>query len=104
MSMLLVGLHAIGPDPAHGARVAGLVTSLLPARFPEVVGHATAMTARPRLVEVAVFLHEGVVDPRATLRLCADGLLADLAAEHVLGHARWACHSPRLPGDTAPVW
>lgn len=103
MHMLLVGLHATDHGSDDGARVAALATALLPERFPDVVGHATTMTTRPRLVEVAVTLHEGVDQPRAVLRACVDALLADLSAEQRV-EGRWACHSPRLPGDPRPVW
>jgi hypothetical protein len=102
MRMLMVGLHATGRGSTDGARVADLTTTLLPLRFPEVVGHATAMTVRPRLVEVAIVLHEGVPDPRAALRRCVEELVADLAAQRQV--VAWACHSPRLPGDPEPAW
>ena len=103
MHMLVVGLHPTDRDSSDGARVAALATALLPERFPEVVGHATAMTARPRLVEVAVVLHQGVDQPRTTLRSCVDKLIAELSAAHQVDGC-WACHSPRLAGDPRPVW
>ncbi len=101
--MLLVGLHATDRESTDGAQVAALAVALLPERFPDVVGHATVMTTRPRLVEVAVVLHQGVDRPRTALRSCVDHLIADLAAEHRV-EGCWACHSPRLPGDPQPVW